>query len=394
MVLLFLSLLVFLPSQDLGATAEIDGGTPVTDKNSSEYLRHIQRITWRSKKVSGKNPKPLPVHYDTETRCTTTQIGPEWFITAAHCIVDAGSNALVISGYQIIAAIPHPDYVKHDNFAKKNKLPECRDCVKNDVGLLRVKSLKPLAPGAFPALISAATTFTSRRDLRIAGYGANKLRWNGHDYEAIPNREAQLYEGANVWEECDSLNQANPVKSFIKDVSDVLYFNADRIHYISGRAPDAVAYDKWDNFESGKASFLPGDSGGPIIELDASGKPVITGIASAMQNFVGRRQIEVADENGVSELIDIDEEKLQGWPGDQWRLETSENENFKDLILEHLKKSSKFPTLKAEIEKTGELPKKFSILRLQHRTIKNHVTNLASAANQAFIEKVIKHPIR
>ncbi len=369
------------------ATPPIEGGVEVTDKASKGHLAHVHRITWKVKRTPGKKTGPLPPGYETDSRCTATQVSPEWFLTAAHCITQAKPNTVAIPGFQVVSTVLHPGYSPLEEIAMKKNDTVCEACTKYDVALVKVVPKKGPSLAKYPPIVSVTTEFATRKDIKLAGFGANDLYWAGNEYKLRLKTDTKLFDGSNEWDGCDYLKKSNPVLGFIKDVSDVLYFNSNRIHYINGLAPEDVSYDRPDNFLSGKASLLPGDSGGAVFEQDSKGETVITGVSSKMQNFRLQKAIEVTDAKGNKEIIEVPAADLGHWLGDQWDVQENLNDAFEAVIVKHLKRSEKFPELRAQVERTGKLPTDYSIFRLQKRLIRNHITNLASPENQAFLKK-------
>lgn len=344
-----------------GAKPPIEGGSKFDYDNPDPLKYFVQRI---------KTPRA----------CTATQISDEWFITAAHCTHDPESfdYSATIEFREVVSVYIHPKYKELRKRLNTNSIYSCEGCSEVDVALIKVRETSTFSGKKFIPIINDKTAFDHpRKKIKLAGYGANKLNWNGKEWDGSPSYD--LYIGSNEWISCSQLAGNAPLESqnkLAKQIEAVLSFEARRTHVIKENgAEDIMGQDN--------ASALPGDSGGPIFEKDKNGLDVITGIVVTMGIVAENPRINIINKKTRKTItVDISQEMIKA---------DSDIENWGKSD----KKNSEFPIVKTILKKhgaidsSGKVSSSFEIERVFDRYIQNEAVNLASPEVQDFLKKTM-----
>ncbi len=320
--------------------------------------------------------------------CTLTRISVDWLITAAHCVVEGGVvlSSVTIPRVEVVSIHVNPGYLKARKADKTT--PEgslCEGCEGLDVALIRTRRMPRPEGGHFATLVSEATTLPNRREITVYGYGDTTPFWDGKSFESMyrsgdPAEERKLQLGKNVFEDCDYLRAPGPVRDlekFSTELTSFLTFKAKREHSIVSGQLEVKA--------TPGAGLLPGDSGGPVIEKDGSGKNIITGISSATEITATNLRISVVDTvTGAVTEIPLAGKKHTDDELRDWELFSKADAKF-PFMKKYLKAAG-------FLDRTGKVPAQFVVKRTYDVEYKSYVVNLANKENQTFLKQMLNPP--
>lgn len=379
-------LFLLILSLNFGLSAPlIEGGKPIPKKDKYKYFVRIESVDGYS--------------------CTATKVSKNKLITSAHCVIDKDLNLLyklgdpILDYGQVKSINFHPNYIQAKIVADKYSSQmsiyrEKAETMTNeeinkllkDKNFLELKDKKDLAYNKksqadiafitltgdfgydeYPQIISKKSKFTNRGNIEIVGYGKTKKSWS-EKLNAYETNDINLNGSiaTSCWQAPPSSYE---IEKLSKNIIGILSFDANIKHSISNYQDKQLR---------SQSALMPGDSGSSSIELDKDNKPIITGIASTVQDFVDTENymtLKVINQDNKEKNITF-KYIINNW-GDPKK----SNLEFKEIIQE---------LTKLGLYQNGKIKEGIKLSREYERKTTVRFADLLHPDNQKFIKEMMR----